>query len=354
MKSIKDYVNLEQDFYNDVFEKKDQLFGNKFTSEKLNNISNIVIFATGSSSNAAYSALPFMSKTTGLPVYVEEPSIAANYLLNFNDDTLYLAITQGGHSYSIIDLVEKFEKNGKTIFTLTSDKDSPAYKVSDHVLSMGMPVEEMPYVSAGYSVTILDLMLISMQIGNALGNLSDKAESDYLADICGIIKKIPSVIEKSNQWIEKNIDVFKNTQRIVWVGYGATYGVAREGETKITETVRISSWGKELEEYMHGPYLGLHSDDTIVFLDPNGVLENRVERLQEFLDLHVNNVYTINSVNKKHEKDLDLDVTCDELLSSLYMTIPVHLLSFKLSELKGNNLEVSAYPEFDKITASKI
>lgn len=354
MKSIEDYVNLEQDFYNDVLKNKKSLYGNQFDKSILSNISNIVIFATGSSSNAAYSALPFMSKATGLPIYIEEPSIAANYLLNFNEDTLYLAITQGGHSYSIIDLVEKFEKNGKKIFTLTSDKNSPAYKVSDHVLSMGMPVEEMPYVSAGYSVTILDLVLISMRIGNILGNLSDKDEQDYLADIKGITLKIPGVINKANTWIDSNIDVFNKAKRIVWIGYGSTYGVAREGETKVTETVRISSWGKELEEYMHGPYLGLHNDDVIIFIDPNGVLEDRVDKLQKFLNLHSESVYTINSLNKCHKRDLNLDVTCNELLASLYMTIPIHLLSYRLSQLKGNDLEKSAYPEFDKITASKI
>lgn len=354
MKSIKDYVNLEQEFYSNVLKNKDELYGSQFNKETLKGVSNIVIFATGSSSNAAYSALPFMSKTTGLPIYIEEPSIAANYLLNFNDDTLYLAITQGGHSYSIINLVEKFEKNGKRIFTLTSDSSSPAYKVSDNVLSMGMPIEEMPYVSAGYSVTILDLILISMRIGNILGNLSDREENDFLADIDGIITKIPDIIDKSNKWIEENINTFKDAKRLVWIGYGSTYGVSREGETKITETVGISSWGKELEEYMHGPYLGLHKDDLIIFIDPNGNLENRVDRLYEFLKLHVDNVYIINSVNKKNEKDLDLNVTCNELLASLYMTIPVHLLSFELSQLKGNDLEKTAYPEFDKITKSKI
>jgi len=354
MKSIKDYVSLEQNFYQNVFDNKEKLYGNKFDKDVLKHISNIVIFATGSSSNAAYSALPFMSKTTGLPIYIEEPSIAANYLLNFNDDTLYLAISQGGHSYSIINLVQKFEQNGKKIFALTSDESAPVYEVSDHVLSMGMPVEEMPYVSAGYSVTILDLMIISMEIGTVLGQLDKKQKDSYESEIEKIIKIMPSIIDKSNEWIENNIKVFNNAKRIIWIGYGSTYGVAREGETKITETVRISSWGKELEEYMHGPYLGLHDDDVIVFIDPNGTLEDRVNRLKEFLALHVENVVTINSKKTGSKNDLALDVESNELLASLFMTIPVHLLSFRLSQLKGNDLTVSAYPEFDKITASKI
>jgi len=354
MKSIKDYVGLEQSYYQNVFDNRKKLYGNKFDKETLKHISNIVIFATGSSSNAAYSALPFMSKTTGLPIYIEEPSIAANYLLNFNDDTLYLAISQGGHSYSIINLVQKFEQNGKKVFALTSDENAPVYKVSDHVLSMGMPVEEMPYVSAGYSVTILDLMFISMEIGTVRGQLDKNHKESYESEIEQIIKIMPSIVEKSNKWIENNLKIFSNAKRIVWIGYGSTYGVAREGETKITETVRISSWGKELEEYMHGPYLGLHADDVIVFIDPNGILEDRVNRLKEFLNLHVENVVTINSKKIGSKNDLTLDVDCDELLASLVMTIPVHLMSFKLSQLKDNDLTVSAYPEFDEITASKI
>jgi len=354
MKSIKDYVGLEQGFYQSVFENRDKLYGDKFDQSALKNISNIVIFATGSSSNAAYSALPFMSKTTGLPIYIEEPSIAANYLLNFNDDTLYLAISQGGHSYSIINLVQKFEQNGKKIFALTSDEKAPVYKVSDHVLSMGMPVEEMPYVSAGYSVTILDLMFISMEIGKTLGHLDQNQKESYELSIKQVIENIPDVIAKSNTWIDKNIQTFNKAKRMIWIGYGSTYGVAREGETKVTETVHISSWGKELEEYMHGPYLGLHDDDVIVFIDPNGMLEDRVNRLKKFLALHVENVISINSKKSGSEKDLTFGIDCDELLASLFMTIPVHLMSFKLSQLKGNDLTVSAYPEFDRITASKI
>lgn len=354
MKNIKDYVNLEHTFYQKIFKNREELYNGKFDKSTLKNVSNIVIFATGSSSNAAYSALPFMSKTTGLPIYVEEPSISANYLLNFNDDTLYLAISQGGHSYSIVNLVEKFEQNGKKIFTLTSDEEAPVYKVSDHVLSMGMPVEEMPYVSAGYSVTILDLMLISMEIGSVLGNLNKKQQEAYELEIEEIISSIPHVIDKSNKWIESNVSLFDKAKRIIWIGYGSTYGVAREGETKVTETVRISSWGKELEEYMHGPYLGLNSEDVIIFIDSNGLLEDRVNRLKEFLNSHVKNVLTINARNKGINKDLTLDIECDELLASLFMTIPIHLMSFELSQLKKNDLTVSAFPEFDKITASKI
>lgn len=96
MKSIDDYVRLEPDFYRQVIKNYDSLFLNKLPEITIQDIDNIVIYATGSSSNAAYGALPFMSKVLELPVHIEEPSISENYMMSLNKHTLYIAISQGG------------------------------------------------------------------------------------------------------------------------------------------------------------------------------------------------------------------------------------------------------------------
>lgn len=356
MKSIEDYVNLEPSFYQGVLDHYDDLFVSTVKDVEVTKIDNIVIYATGSSSNAAYGALPFMSKVLGLPVQIQEPSISENYLMNVSENSLSIAISQGGHSYSVVELVQRLQQAGHVVFSLTSELDSPLAEISDHVLSMGMPVEEMPYVSAGYSVVILDLILISLTIARQKGQLSEKEIKDYLQQIDQIVEDLPSIISKSTEWVTKQLPIFSNAKRLSFVGYGATYGVAREGETKITEAVRISAWGKELEEYMHGPYLGLHNEDIVIFIEPNGKLAERSGLLKKFLNQHIQHVYTIYANHNQSllEHDLELDLEIDELLASLFMTIPVHLLAYRLSQEKGIDLQHSAYPDFDKITSSKI
>lgn len=356
MKSIEDYVKLEPDFYQGVLDHYEELFVNNLSDVDVTEIDNIVIYATGSSSNAAYGALPFMSKVLGMPVQIQEPSISENYLMNVSDHSLSVAISQGGHSYSVVELVQRLQKADHIVFSLTSELDSPLAKISNHVLSMGMPVEEMPYVSAGYSVVILDLMLISLTIARQKGQLSEREEKDYFEQINRIVSALPDVISQSTEWVTEQLPSFSNAKRLSFVGYGAAYGVAREGETKITEAVRISAWGKELEEYMHGPYLGINEDDVIVFIEPNGKLAERSGLLKQFLTQHLNNIYTIYANDKQSsaEQDLNFGIEVDELLASLFMTIPVHLLAYHLSQEKGVDLQHSAYPDFDKITASKI
>lgn len=356
MKSIADYVALEPEYYQNVLNNYVKLFVEPIDLNKVKQLSAIVLFATGSSSNAAYGARPLMSKILKVPVYVEDPSMAANYLHYNDSNTLYIAISQGGQSYSTIHLVEQFIKNNQTIYALTSNPNSPLNKISNNVLSMGMPVEEMPYVSAGYSVTILDLILISMVISQKIGHLETKQFDSYLNQIQTIITALPQVIQQSQTWVNNNLSQFFHAERVILIGYGATYGVAREGETKFTETVQNTALGKELEEYMHGPYIGLHANDSIVFIEPQGQLEQRANALKCFLNKYVENVTTIyaDKTDNIKERDLCLNVNCDELLSSLFMTIPIHLLSYQVSQLKGRDLEKSTYPEFDVITKSKI
>ena len=356
MKSIADYVALEPEYYQNILDNYQTLFTQHIDLGKIKQLNSIVIFATGSSSNAAYGARSLMSKILKVPVYIEDPSIAANYLHYSDPNTLYFAISQGGESYSTIHLVEEFIKNNQTIYTLTSNPNSPLYKISNHVLSMGIPVEEMPYVSAGYSVTILDLILISLVIAQKKSSLNDQQFNSYLDQLQKVTHLLPKVIEQSQMWVNQYQHQFYHAKRVTFIGYGATYGVAREGETKFTETVRNTAFGKELEEYMHGPYLGLHEDDHIVFLEPHGQLAQRANLLKVFLDKYVKNVSTIyaNSSNNLKEEDLCLNVDIDELYASLFMTVPIHLLSYQVSRLKGHNLEKSTYPEFDEITSSKI
>ncbi|MCX8712581.1 SIS domain-containing protein [Gilliamella sp. B3464] len=356
MKSIADYVALEPEYYQHILDNYQTLFANIIDLSQIKQLNAIVIFATGSSANAAYSARPFMSKILNVPVYIEDPSIAANYSYYNDPNNLYFAISQGGESYSTIHLVKQFVENNQTIYSLTSNPSSPLYKVSNHILSMGMPIEEMPYVSAGYSVTILDLMLIALAISQKLARINAQQFESYFTQIQKITQLLPQAILQSQAWVAKHQDQFNQTNRVIFIGYGATYGIAREGETKFTETVRNTAFGKELEEYMHGPYLGLHRDDYIVFIEPQGRLMDRAELLKQFLKQYVQNIATIYAHDTKTPKtaDLCLNIDCDELLSSLFMTIPIHLLSYQVSQLKGHNLEKSTYPEFDEITKSKI
>lgn len=86
---------------------------------------------------------------------------------------------------------------------------------------------------------------------------------------------------------------------------------------------------------MHGPYIGLSERDYIIFLEPQGLLEDRAEKLKQFLQGHVKKIRTIYAdAGGENADDLLLGMRTAELLTPLFMTIPVHLLSFEISKKK--------------------
>jgi glucoselysine-6-phosphate deglycase len=239
---------------------------------------------------------------------------------------------------------------------LTSDATSPIAQLSDYVIDLGMGIEQVGFVTKGYVATVLQLMLLGMTIGASKDKLTEAEVNDYQMQLQHLVAHIPTVIENSQLFFEKNEAIFRLTTRFIGIGYGSNWGTVKEFETKFTETIRKPSSGFELEAYMHGPYLGLHNEDIVIFIEPNGKLAERSGLLKKFLNQHIQHVYTIYANHNQSllEHDLELDLEIDELLASLFMTIPVHLLAYRLSQEKGIDLQHSAYPDFDKITSSKI
>lgn len=352
MKSMLDYIKKEEEINNSIIENEKLL--QPLSNLRKGTYRDVVIFATGSSSNAAQSAYIFMQETLQIPVYIKEPSIAMNYERKWSSDTLYLAISQGGRSYSTIELVKYLQSINIQIFVLTSDLNSPIADVGHDVIDLGMGIEEMPYVTAGYTATILVLWLLALEVGFKNGSLTDETYKKNREEIKKVICLSDQIIETTDEWYQKNEEDLIDKRRFVFIGYGASYGVAKEAETKFTEILHLPAHGHELEEYMHGPYLGLQKEDALFLIDANGKLSERMVLLRKFLNKHMDKTYLVTNGDKGQEGDLVFDFSINENLAPLIMTIPFHLISFYISQKQGTDLTKSYYPDFDKITGSKV
>ena len=352
MKSMLDYIKKEEEINNSIIENEKLL--QPLSNLRKSTYRDVVIFATGSSSNAAQSAYIFMQETLQIPVYIKEPSIAMNYERKWSSDTLYLAISQGGRSYSTIELVKYLQSINIQIFVLTSDLNSPIADVGHDVIDLGMGIEEMPYVTAGYTATILVLWLLALEVGYKNGSSTDEAYKKDREEIKKVICLSSQIIETTDEWYQKNEEDLIDKRRFVFIGYGASYGVAKEAETKFTEILHLPAHGHELEEYMHGPYLGLQKEDALFLIDANGKLSERMVLLRKFLNKHMDKTYLVTNGDKGQEGDLVFDFSINENMAPLIMTIPFHLISFYISQKQGTDLTKSYYPDFDKITGSKV
>lgn len=342
------YVDRERDILYQVLEKfKD----NVEVLQKSNfDFDSIVIFATGSSANAAYAAKPFLCHILNVNVEIKEPSMALNYERSYNSHTMYLAISQGGHSTSTLKMITSLQDT-HVVYAITSDPESPIAKESKNVLLLGMQ-EDMPFVTAGVASTILFLWLIGLEVAVHKHKMSLSSRQEYIDEIKQVIDTIPYVIEKTDHWFDRKKDILFAGNRFLAIGYGSCYGSAREFETKFTETVRVPSAGFELEEFMHGPYIGIQETDIVFVLDPNGILSERTRKLTSFLRDHIQEVYYFSNSDEK--ADICLEATSSEYFSCILYNIIIHICSWNISQHKKIDLTQSSYPDFDEKMKSKI
>lgn len=357
METMMTYIKKEQEEILSLISNRKTIFANCINKISKNNFSRVLIYATGSSSNAVHASRLYMQSVLKIPVEIQEPSMSRNYEIILDDSVLKFAVSQSGSSYSTIELVKEHVRKGcNNIFSVTTNENSQLSRISPNVLDMGFGIEKVVFVTLGVVATTVYFDLLAVEIALAVNTITAEEYDIEIENIKNAVLEINNAIEKSEKWYSQISDEIEKSSRFVAISYGAGYGVAREAETKLSETVRVPTNSHELEEYMHGPYIGLNRNDYIFLICPNGKLKDRMNLLRVFLDNHVNNVFMIHSKAEEYlrNNDLDFESNVQELLSPICLFAPIHILAYKLSVYHNIDLTKSSYPDFDSMMKSKI
>ncbi|MFV0499555.1 MAG: SIS domain-containing protein [Bacilli bacterium] len=263
----------------------------------------VIVLATGSSSNAIYAMQHYMQKKLKITIEVIEPFNFVHYKQPIDNNALYIGISQSGKSTSTIDAMKYINESTNNTVIFTSDTNSPITEYCKNVIDIGCGIETVGFVTLGFSSTLLSLALFTIR-------LKYKVDADKEAEICEI-KKLKSIInqikgatELAEKWYEVNKMEFKDINQLIAIGYGQGYGIAREAETKITETVRCSMNSFELEEYMHGPYLNLNKNTYLLMVEDTSDLSMRSNALSNYMKDYTEHIYSIKTGYSKVEREI--------------------------------------------------
>lgn len=314
-----------------------------------------LVLGTGSSINAARSAKYYIEKCAKVRIDIQEPYNYCNYeTINPHLD-LVLGISQSGQSTSTIEALERVKKQSdlQTI-SVTSIVDSEITQVTDHTLDIGCGRERVGYVTMGFTSTVLTLMLLGLRLGVKKGYISEAQEKEELNQFINETKKIDTIIRKSETYIQKHIEDFKDAFRITGVSFGGLVGTMKEFETKFCETVRVPTAGYDLEAYMHGPYLEVNKEHRIFFVETQSPRLHKLHLLKQYEQKCSDHVYTISSAEKTtDDHTLALDIQLDEYKAPYLFVIPFQVFAWYVSRSKGIDITHRIYTDFSQAVNSK-
>lgn len=318
------------DHYPQTFARLDEAFGAAAAG-----FDELVFIGCGTSNTSAITARFPAQRLAGVRVTSVVPGEFINENAVRNPNALYAFISQTGTSVLTRDALKEARRLGYRTLAVSESLDTPIVKEAEAFLDMGCGPEEYPMRTIGFSTSVLTLILLGLWLGEKRKFISEADKSARMAEILTVADQIVPLIERTQEWLEKERCQMMRADCLVFTGAGALYGVAQEAAVKMWETPQIITLAYELEEGLHGPNYGYTQRHCVIVLDDGGIDSAKARSLAAFMKNEKQNGFVIGpNVLDEH----DLIVETSGCAACLLYAVVVQTMAYHLAVAQGRDL----------------
>ena len=299
-------------------------------------IREIQLVGSGTSNTAAFTAKYFMERASGLPVRTILPNEYLHGLRVRDEDALVIAISQTGTSIMTRKCVDLARGAGALTVAMCEAADRDFVRAADAFLDMGCAHEEHPTRTIGFSLTVLTLMLLGLELGLASGRLGREEYDGYAAQADRLPAAITQATADATDWLDRSRWQMLRSDAIIFTGVNSLYGVAMEASTKVWELPKLASFGYDLDEAMHGPNYGFNSRHCVIVLDDGRIDSDRALALARYMKKEFGNGLVVGP-NVLDGHDLRLEPDCGPF-GCLAYAAAIQIQSCRLAQDCGRDL----------------
>lgn len=344
-----------------ILENREENFGSlsRCFGERLNKVNELVFVGCGSSYSCSLTARYPAQRLSGLRVTAVVPGEFIHEEAVRNPDALYVFISQSGTSVLTREALRTARDLGLMTVGMSKAKDTPLATEAECFVDMGCAHEEYPMVTIGYSTSVLSLMLLAVTVGKTKGSLTAEREEAFIAQCRKVQEKIPGVIDRTMDWMERERRQMLRSDCLVITGAGALAGVAQEGAVKMWETPQIPTHFFELEESLHAPNYGYRSNrHCVIVLNDGGADSQKARSLAAYMKNERDNGFMVGAdVLDEHDIAFEVDGDADCLtFAAVVQTMAYHLAVAQGRDLYAPHDNRVMYSYFDthgEIAAAK-
>lgn len=336
-KSIADAIRGRIDLENGTA----KLGGLREVEKKLSKIERLIIVSCGTSYHAGLVGEYMLEEYAGLPVEVEFASEFRYRKPIVNKKTAVLVISQSGETADTLAALREAKSKGALTLGIVNVVGSTIARETDAGVYNHAGPEVSVASTKAFTSQLAILTLLSVYLGRQRG-MSLVTGQRILRDLQKIPKNIEAVLEQ-NAKIKKLAKKFSNTEHYLFVGRKYNFPVAYEGALKIKEIAYVAAQGYPTGEMKHGPIALIDSKALAVALVPkDSVYEKNISGLQE-IKARGGKIFALITEGDMHlTKEIPDTVTIPktlEMLAPLLTVVPLQLLSYHMSVLKGYDVD---------------
>lgn len=293
------------------------------------NFNRICFVACGTSYHASLIGKYLFENIVGIPTDVTLASEFDYSAKTLDENTLVIVITQSGETADTLKALRLVNHKAKSL-AIVNVLGSTVTREADYVIytragpEIGVAATKT-YIS---QLTCIYLLAIFMSKNN---------------ELLKYLHKIPEFMKNSLQKedsIKEIAEKYMDANDFFFIGRGFSYPTAMEGALKLKEITYIHAEGYAAGELKHGPLALIDDGVPVVAIVPPGKSHDKTFSNVEEVKARGASVIGLGSYK---DKDLEFEVNeiiqfedeIDEVFSAIPYVIPLQLLSYYISVLKG-------------------
>lgn len=318
------------------------LGGIKDYEQKILNAKRLVMVACGTSWHACQVGEYLIEDLARINVEVEYGSEFRyrNPIINEND--VVIALSQSGETADTMAALELAKSKGATILGICNVVGSSISRITDagSYTHAGPEIGVASTKAFTAQVTVLTLMALSL--GHKKGTISERQFHNLLSELEAIPEKVQRILDKNDQ-IKEISSIYKDASNALYLGRGSSFPVALEGALKLKEISYIHAEGYPAAEMKHGPIALIDEEMPVFVIATKGTsYEKVVSNIQE-VKARKGKIIAIVTEGDTQVRDLADHVIeipeTNEHLVPLLATVPLQLLSYHISVMRGCNVD---------------
>lgn len=351
---MKQYIKEQPAVWQHILDARKALTADFVAAFRSTDFKRLVLVGSGSSCNASRMAKNFFEAQLGIETAVIEPTRLAPVMKLYGEGAIFIASSQGGGSTSTLATVKEIRAAGYRVAGITTDTTSPIAQSCDTHVLIDIGEEAVGPKSKGMTSTVLTLYMAVMELLLAQGRLDEALYNSTLAALVESFRLAVGNIEACAAWCEGEGKKLAAAPHISLIAEGDDTPVMSEGALKMLETLHVPVAYYEFEEYLHGVNYTINPENWCIQVTDPANDRERMLRLRDFALEHGSHCFVVSTgIPTGIVGELFLQATGNGATRPFETLLPFQMISARLSEEKGINVDVRFFPDYHSKLATK-
>ncbi len=309
---------------------------------KLKNYEKIFIVACGTAMHAGMVGKYVIEKMARIPVIVD---IASEFRYRdplITEKDLLIVISQSGETADTLAVLRLAKEYGADTMAVVNVVGSSIAREADMVVYTHAGPEISVASTKAYMVQISVMYLIAFELAYVNGKISKEECEKFTKELLEIPEVITEALELKEQcsFVASKL---LNAESLLYIGRGLDYALSMEGSLKLKEISYIHSESYAAGELKHGTIsLITEGMPVIAVATQKSLLEKTISNIKEVKARGAMVVLVCCHDIEVGEDVADLIIRLpevDELLTPMVAAVPLQLIAYYTSVLKGNDVD---------------